>query len=137
MAVNKSESELHRKIKLWLADKFTKNGWKVKHIDGENDQTDLVINKNKVGDGEDKRPDVDAKDEKNKRVIRGEAKVDNGDFDSEHSITQFKLFSDRQMNGVSSWLIIGVPDGTKEKMKKILDKKLTEEQLKNVAVWQY
>jgi hypothetical protein len=86
-----SESQEHRAIKLDLAETFKDKGWKVKHIDGEGEQTDLVKNENGVGDGEDKRPDVDAKDLKVNRVIRGEAKIDNGDFDSEHSVTQYNL----------------------------------------------
>ena len=133
----KSESEKHRQIKLLLAEDFEKKEWTVNHIDGENDQTKLVENNNGVGDGESKRPDIDAKDRSKKRVIRGEAKVNNGDFDSEHSITQYKLFSSRNLDGVKSWLIIGVPSGTKEKMEEILDTELNRESRDNVFVWEY
>ena len=135
--LQKSESEEHRQIKLLLANDFKKKGWKVRHIDGEGEQTDTVENNDKIGDGENKRPDIDAKDEKEKRVIRGEAKVNNGDFDSEHSITQYKLFSNKNLDGVSSWLILGVPTGTKRDMEEILDKELSGNNRKNVFVWEY
>ena len=135
--LEKGESEEHRKIKLRLSTSFRNKGWTVERVDGEGEQTELVKNENDVGDGEDKRPDVNAKDKGKGRVIRGEAKVDNGDFDSDHSITQYKLFSNRSSNGVSSWLIIGVPDGTKEKMEKVLSDNLDDESLKNIAVWEY
>jgi len=135
--LQKSESDKHRNIKLSLADGFKSKGWSIRHIDGENDQTDLVKNDNEIGDGENKRPDVDAKDDSQKRIIRGEAKINDGDFDSEHSITQFKLFSNRNLDGVKSWLIIGVPEGTKHLMEAVLDRELDNESRGNVFVWEY
>ena len=137
MALQKAESTLHRKIKLALGDSFKAKGWSVRHIDGENDQTDIVQNENKVGDGENKRPDVDAKDGSSDRFIRGEAKIGDGDFGSEHSKTQYKLFSDRENNGVDSWLILGVPIGKKNEMQSILNECLTEKQLGKVAIWEF
>jgi len=131
------ESYEHRAIKLSLARTFKQRGWTVRHIDGEGEETDIVENNSKVGDGENKKPDVDAKDESEGRVIRGEAKVDNGDFESEHSITQYKLFSNRSLEEVKSWLFIGVPEGTKEKMKEILGRELGAESLENIGVIEY
>lgn len=135
--LQKNESEGHKKIKLSLVNSFKNEGWSIRHIDGENDQTDLVENDNSIGDGEDKRPDVDAKNNRQGRIIRGEAKVNNGDFESEHSITQFKLFSNRNLNGVKSWLVIGVPAGTKQLMEKVLDRELDNTSRENVVVWEY
>jgi hypothetical protein len=134
--LNTSESLDHRKIKLALAEGFRNKNWIIKHIDGENDQTDVVDNKELVGDQENKRPDIDAKDEYAKRIIRGEAKVNNGDFDSEHSITQYKLFSCRELDGIASWLIIGVPNRTKAEMDKVLDREVKRGR-ENIAVWEY
>ena len=133
----KGESEEHRKIKLWLSASFRNKGWTIEHIDGEGEQTESVENNNNIGDGKNKRPDIDANDKEKGRLIRGEAKVDNGDFDSEHSITQYKLFSNRSLNGVDSWLIIGVPEGTKEKMEKVLSDNLSNKSLGNIAVLEY
>lgn len=135
--LQKGESEKHRKIKLSLVSSFKNKAWKIKHIDGENDQTELVENENNIGDGENKRPDVDAKDELRGRIIRGEAKIGDDDFESEHSITQYKLFSNRSSDGVSSWLIIGVPVGMKRSMETVLDRELDNESRKNIAVWEY
>jgi len=135
--LQKSESEKHRQIKLSLVNSFKDKGWSIGHVDGENDQTELVENGDKIGDGENKRPDVDAKDISQKRTIRGEAKVNNGDFDSEHSITQFKLFSNRNLDGVKSWLILGVPEGTKRLMEAVLNRELDSVSRGNVAVWEY
>jgi len=135
--LEKGESEDHRKLKLRLSESFKNKGWSVERIDGEGEQTESVENKDNIGDGENKRPDIDAKDKSKGRVIRGEAKIDNGDFDSDHSITQYKLFSNRSSNGIDSWLIIGIPNRTKEKMDKVLSDNLNDESLKNVLVWEY
>ena len=134
--LNKGESAEHRRIKLRLAESFKDKGWSINFVDGEEEQTDVVENKGGTGDGENKRPDIDAKHASAQRIIRGEAKIDNGDFESEHSLTQFKLFSNRSLNNVSSWLIIGVPFGKKGKMEKILAANLDSQSLNNVAVWE-
>jgi len=135
--LQKSESDQHRRIKLSLVNGFKNKGWSIRHIDGEDDQTELVENDDKVGDGENKRPDIDAKDISQKRIIRGEAKVNNGDFESEHSITQFKLFSNKNLDGVKSWLIIGVPVGTKHLIEAVLNRELSDESRGNIAIWEY
>ena len=135
--VEKIESEEHRRIKLALTRSFERKSWVVERIDGEGEQTNIVRNEDGVGDGEDKRPDVDAKDPIVIRIIRGEAKINNGDFDSEHSITQYKSFFNLELNGVDSWLIVGVPNGSKNEMEAILDEALNEAQRKRVAVWEY
>lgn len=133
-----NESAQHRKIKLLLVDAFKKKGWVIKHIDGEGEETDLVKNADNLGDGDNKKPDIDAKDEQTRRIIRGEVKIDNGDFDSEHSITQYKLFSNRSLDGVNSWLIIGVPLRTGVKLKAVLARVLSDESLEHsVAIWEY
>ena len=132
----KAESEKHRRIKLSLASGFKIKGWNVERVDGEGEETNVVTN-NGVGDRENKRPDVDARTSGPERVIRGEAKVNNGDFDSEHSSTQYKLFSNLTLNGLSSWLIIGVPINTKLLMEAVLDRELDEYSSKNIFVWEY
>jgi len=132
----KAESQEHRRIKLSLAKGFEGKDWTVERIDGEREETNAVKNEDEIGDKENKRPDVDARSSGPERIIRGEAKVNNGDFDSEHSITQYKLFSNLKLNGVDSWLIIGVPIGTKELMGVILDRELDDNNRKNVAVWE-
>jgi hypothetical protein len=136
--LQKSESPEHKKIRLSLVNNFKKKGWTIDHIDGEGDQTNIVENSRKIGDGKNKRPDVDATSSKTKRIIRGEAKINNGDFDSEHSITQFKLFSSllSKSSGVSSWLIIGVPKGTKKDLSKILKENISDKNLKNITIWE-
>ena len=120
----------------FVKNSFRKKNWAVKHVDDENDQTEVIENGNNIGDGKNKRPDIDAKDNSSGRVIRGEAKINDGDFESEHSITQYKLFSNRNTNGVKSWLILGVPVGTEGLMKKVLDRELDSVSRENVAVWE-
>jgi len=47
------------------------------------------------------------------------------------------LFSNRNLDGVKSWLIIGVPEGTKHLMEAVLDRELDNESRGNVFVWEY
>ena len=76
-----------------------------------------VENEEEVGDGKDKTPDVEGT--YNGRIFkRGLVKI-RDDFDSEHSITQYKLFAKR------GDLIIGVPKGLKEDFKEVLEENLT------------
>ena len=135
--LKQKESDQHRRIKLSLANDFRKKDWKVRCIDDEGEQTIVIENKNGVGDRENKRPDIDAKDISAGRIIRGEVKVNNGDFESEHSITQYKLFSDLNLNGVRSWLILGVPQNTKGLIGRVLDRELNNICRANVFIWEY
>jgi len=47
------------------------------------------------GDQEDKAPDVYAYDQKRKVYIIGEAKTGEGDFETEHALTQYNVFLDQ------------------------------------------
>jgi hypothetical protein len=133
--LQKGESSEHRRIKLKMKSSFLSKGWIVKSVDGEGEETEVVNNGSNIGDGENKRPDIDAKN--GARIIRGEVKINNGDFDTKHSITQYKLFSNLSLKGVDSWLIIGVPIKTKNELMRVLNDNLAEEQLGRIAVWEF
>lgn len=133
-ATTAAESQLHKSLVSELADFLKGKGHKLSAVDGVTDnQPDIVKNENKVGDGENKMPDVDAQSSEG-RVIRGEAKCGNGDIESEHSITQFKLFSSRNKGDLSSWLYIIIPQSAKSLLEKILSQNLSESQRKNVGI---
>jgi len=100
------ESEKHNSLVRELASIFGKSGLGVNAIDGVTVKTPNIVINDGIGDRQNKIPDVEAYDERNKRVVRGETKVGNGDIESEHSITQYKLFSRLITDGVYSWLYI-------------------------------
>jgi len=129
------ESEKHNSLVRELASLFGTNGFNVKAIDSVTTKSpDVVENNDGIGDGENKVPDIEAYDERNKRVIRGEAKVGNGDIESEHSITQYKLFSNRNLNGVSSLLYIIVPKGEKGHLNDVIVQNLSAGLWENISL---
>jgi len=128
-----SESRKHQDLVKELADKFEDiYDYRLDAVDGVTDNDpETVENDGSVGDGENKVPDIDAYDESEERMIRGEAKTGDGDIDSKHSITQYKLFSSRSKNGVRSWLYIIVPKSEKQFLEGVLDDNITNERFRN------
>lgn len=121
----KAESELHRglvnNLLVWLKNS---KGYRVTAADLNGySEPKVVANKNQVGDSEDKQPDIDAFDDTEKVYVRGEAKTGNGDLTSEHSKTQFLLFSDKfnRENNKPSLFYVIVPANKMEELKEVLE----------------
>lgn len=121
----KAETVLHKglveELLAWFQDA---KGYRIAGADLEGyDQPQEVENENKIGDGENKRPDVDAFDDIEEVYVRGEAKTGEGDLDTPHSKTQFRLFSNRvnTENNKASLLYIIVPKSKFDDLKKVLD----------------
>lgn len=118
-----------------LASIFGKNGFNVYAIDGITTKCpNAVENNNNIGDYQNKIPDIEAYDERNKRIIRGEAKVGNGDIESEHSITQYKLFSRLNKDGVDSWVYIIIPQRERNFLEKVLAENVSQQFLDNIGI---
>lgn len=124
MYTQKSESQKHQDLVsdllYWL--KNTK-GYSITGADLEGyTQPGTVENTDKVGDGENKIPDIDAKDIREDVFIRGEAKTGEGDLETLHTETQFRLFSDRynSSNKKESMLYIIVPGSKYQNLLNIL-----------------
>ena len=120
----KPESNLHKglvnDLLKWLRDS---KGYKITAADLEGfSEPEVVNNKHHVGDGEDKQPDIEAFDDRERVYIRGEAKTGEGDLTSEHTKTQFLIFSDRfnRENGKPSLLYIIVPTDQIVSLKAVL-----------------
>ena len=120
----KAESPLHKalvkELLLWLRNA---KGYTIKAADLEGyNQPKLVANNSNVGDGEAKRPDLDAFDGVEKVYIRGEAKTGNEDLGTPHTKTQFRLFANRtnHKNGKASLLFIIVPANKLPDLKAVL-----------------
>lgn len=123
--ITKAETALHKglveELLAWFED--TK-GYRITGADLEGyDQPREVENEKAIGDGEDKRPDIDAFDDIEEVYIRGEAKTGDGDLDTPHSKTQFRLFSNlvNKKNNKASLLYIIVPESKIDDLKEVLD----------------
>lgn len=122
----KVESALHKNLVAdlvrWLE---TSKACTVKAADLEGyEQPSVVKNSEGIGDGEDKRPDIDAYDNVEGVHVRGEAKIGDGDLETPHTETQFRLFSNLH-SGVGkkmSLLYIIVPVAKIEDLKAVLRK---------------
>lgn len=128
------ESEKHNSLVRELASMLGKNGLSVNAIDGVTVKTPSVVINDGIGDRQNKIPDIEAYDERNKRIVRGEAKVGNGDIESEHSITQYKLFSRLIIDGVYSWLYIIVPSEQKQLLERVVAENIPQQHLDNIGI---
>jgi hypothetical protein len=129
------ESEKHNSLVRELASIFGRNGFNVYAIDGVTIRCpNTVENNNKIGDCQNKIPDIEAYDERNNRIIRGEAKAGNGDIESEHSITQYRLFSRLNKNSVDSWVYIIIPPAERMLLEKVLAENVSQQFLNNIGI---
>lgn len=118
--MKKGESPKHKKIKEKIARFIKDKGFDVCMEGDDHCLISRVKNPGDIGDGENKSPDVEGS--YNGRIFkRGEAKLEE-ELASEHSITQYKLFSRK------SDLVIGIPKGCREKLEKTLKEHLTEDE---------
>jgi len=129
------ESKKHIKLVEELFGKIKDWGYRIDGADLDNqNQPEIVDNKDNVGDGENKIPDILAYDESKNRVIRGEAKTGEGDIETEHSITQYLLFSNRSKNRVASWLYVMVPKNNKDFLNEVIIKNIPQTQWENIRL---
>lgn len=128
------ESEKHNSLVRELASIFGRNGLVVRAIDGVTVKRPQIVKNSGIGDRQDKIPDIEAYDERHKRIIRGEAKTGDGDINSEHSITQFMLLASRNLNGVSSWLYIIVPSRERYLLERTVSEHIPKEFQKNIGI---
>lgn len=135
----KSESKKHQDLVRELMGKLeSEYEYRIDAADLEEweEKPGVVENKDSVGDGEDKQPDIDAFNEGEERCARGEAKTGDGDVDTLHSITQYLLFSDRSntKNGEPSFLYVIVPANKKQELNDVLIGNVPEKNWKNIKI---
>lgn len=137
--MNGSESQKHHNLKMELAKLLESWGHNVGAIDGYTEKSPSKMeNTNKVGDGEDKIPDIDAFNPSEGQYLRGEAKVGDGDIETLHSITQYVLFSDlyNRENQKNSLLYIIVPAGCKDELNDVLIRHVPRKNWENIKMIQ-
>jgi hypothetical protein len=107
-------SETHRALVRELLEIFLERGFRILGADGI-DEYPMArpLPNDGYGDQEPKEPDLYAFDKTAKRFIIGEAKTGEGDFETEHALTQYNVFLDQfdRQTGQQALLYIIVPDG--------------------------
>ncbi|MBI3586831.1 MAG: hypothetical protein HY088_06855 [Ignavibacteriales bacterium] len=104
--------EKHQKLIEELVDIFRQQDYKLIGADGITGVPRVKkLHNDGYGDQENKSPDVYAYDEQRKRFIIGEAKTGDGDFETEHSLTEYNVFLDQfdTATGLQALLYVIVP----------------------------
>lgn len=107
-----ARAELHAALVAELLAIFRERGLRILGADGiEGYPRPQRLRNDGYGDQEPKAPDVYAYDEKEKRYVIGEAKTGDGDFETEHALTQYNVFLDQfdAATGHQARLFIIVP----------------------------
>ncbi len=124
LMTEKSHQKKYKEIKEGIAEFMKDKGFNVCLRDDDLCIVSRVKNTPNVGDEEDKFPDVEGS--YSGRIFqRGLAKLED-DIDSKHSITQYKLFAGK------GDLVIGIPKGCREKLEKVLDENLNQDERKAI-----
>lgn len=108
----RSDVEKHQKLIEELVDIFRQQNFKVIGADGIAGVPRVKkLHNDGYGDQENKSPDVYAYDGQRKRFIIGEAKTGDGDFETEHSLTEYNVFLDQfdKTTGLQAILYVIVP----------------------------
>jgi len=137
--MNGSETPKHHNLKMELAELLESWGHNAEAIDGYTKKSPRKVeNTNKVGDGEDKIPDIDGFNPGERQYLRGEAKIGDGDIESLHSITQYMLFSDlyNKENRKNSLLFIIVPASCKNELNDVLIRHVPRRNWENIRMIQ-
>lgn len=107
-----ARAELHAALVAELLAVFRERGYRILGADGITGFPRPQRLKNDgYGDQEPKAPDLYAYDGKERRYVIGEAKTGDGDFETEHSLTQYNVFLDQfdSATGRQATLFIIVP----------------------------
>lgn len=92
----RADPEKHQDLINELLDLMKEEGFTIVAADGvQGIPRPKKLHNDGYGDQEDKAPDIYAFDEKRKVNVIGEAKTGDGDFETEHSLTQYNVFLDQ------------------------------------------
>lgn len=108
----RSDVEKHQKLIEELVAVFRQQHFKIIGADGIKGIPRVKkLHNDGYGDQEHKSPDVYAYDEERKRFVIGEAKTGDGDFETEHSLTEYNVFLDQfdKATGTQAMVYVIVP----------------------------
>jgi hypothetical protein len=109
-----NRQELHRTLVIELLNVFLERKYTITGVDGVREYpAPRPLHNDGYGDQKPKAPDIQAIDEAGRLVI-GEAKTGEGDFETEHSLTQYNVYLDQfdKKTGRQALVYIIVPAKT-------------------------
>ena len=105
--------DIHSALVKELLEFFLDRGFRILGADGVGTYPEpKQLPNDGYGDQQPKAPDVYAYDKESKRYIIGEAKTGEGDFETDHALTQYNVFLDQfdRATGQQALLYVIVPD---------------------------
>lgn len=106
------DNRKHQRLTEELTELLRAEGFEVSSAEGVQGYSRPVeLHNDGYGDQEDKTPDVFGYDPRYRRSIIGEAKTGRGDFETDHSLTQYNVFLDQVLrsSGQRAMLYVIVP----------------------------
>ncbi len=110
-----NRQELHQALVNELLNVFLEHKYKITGVDGVKEYpAPRPLHNDGYGDQKSKTPDIQAVDEASGRLVLGEAKTGEGDFETEHSLTQYNVYLDQfdKNTGKQALVYIIVPGST-------------------------
>jgi len=129
--------ELHRALVAELLEIFLDRGFRILGAQGESSYPEpRELPNDGYGDQEAKIPDVYAYDKTSKRYIIGMAKTGDGDFETEHALTEYNVFLDQfdQTTGQQAMLYVIVPNNKVAEFNTLITHYIHREYWKSIIV---
>jgi hypothetical protein len=109
---SRNDHQKHLDLIVELMEVFQKEGFSILEAAGvDGYPVPVPLENDGYGDQEDKEPDIYAYDPKRNVHIIGEVKTGDGDFETEHALTQYNVFLDQvdRRTGKRALLYVMVP----------------------------
>jgi len=133
----RNDPEKHAVLIEELLDIFKERGFDILGADGVSDIPPArPLHNDGYGDQENKSPDIYAYDKRRHCYIIGEAKTGNGDFETDHALTQYNVFLDQfdKSSGLQADLYIIVPASKLPEFNSLITHYIHPEYLESIVV---
>ena len=133
----RNDPEKHTSLIAELLEVLKDRGFTILGADGVLDHASVPpLHNDGYGDQENKAPDIYAYDARRHCFIIGEAKTGNGDFETEHALTQYNVFLDQfdKTSGLQADLYIIVPASKVPEFNSLITHYIHPEYLESIVV---
>jgi hypothetical protein len=133
----RKDPEKHAALIQELAELFHDRGFRVLGADGVADAPAVrPLHNDGYGDQEDKAPDILAFDARRQCSVFGEAKTGDGDFETDHALTQYNVFLDQfdKTSGLQADLYIIVPASKVPEFNSLITRYIHPDYLESIIV---
>lgn len=133
----RNDPEKHAALIEELLEIFSERGFRILGVDGIGEHPSTrPLHNDGYGDQENKTPDIYAYDDRRHCHIIGEAKTGQGDFETEHALTQYNVFLDQfdKTSGLQADVYIIVPASKVPEFNSLITHYIHPEYLQSIVV---